>query len=82
MTDRPPQFVAGAVSGGAVAQDGREITIEFEGGGSLLWISLPSALLPALQETLRELDALAIDARNGVAKRWHVAAAKDEPDRD
>lgn len=80
MTDRPPQFAAGAVSGGAVAQDGSQITIEFEGGGSLLWVTLPSTLIPALQEALRELDALAIDARNGVAKRWHLAA-EDKPDR-
>jgi hypothetical protein len=49
-----------------------EVTIELEGGGSLLWVTLPSSLLPQMQMIVRELDALAIDARNGVAREWHL----------
>ena len=58
----------------AVSKDGSEVTIEFEGGGSLLWVTLPSSLVPQMQMIVRELDALAIDARNGVARQWHLPA--------
>ena len=72
MQNNPPQFVAESVNGCAVSKDGNEVTIELEGGGSLLWVTLPSSLLPQMQMIVRELDALAIDARNGVARQWHL----------
>ncbi|MGE3145094.1 MAG: hypothetical protein AB7K35_05870 [Pseudorhodoplanes sp.] len=72
--DRRAQFRAGSLGAAAVAKDGSEVTIEFEADNSLLWVTLPVSALPNLQATLRELEALAIDARNGVANRWHVVA--------
>jgi hypothetical protein len=36
MQNNPPQFVAESVGGCAVSKDGNEVTIELEGGGSLL----------------------------------------------
>ena len=74
MQNNPPQFVAESVGGCAVSKDGNEVTIELEGGGSLLWVTLPSNLLPQMQTIVRELDALVIDARNGVARSWHLPA--------
>jgi hypothetical protein len=77
MENLPPQFIAAGVSTGAVSQDGNTITIEFEGDGALLWVSLPAALLPRLQFVTRELDALAVDVRNGLAEQRYVSAEKD-----
>ena len=74
MQDNPSQFVAESVGGCAVSENGNEVTIEFEAGGSLLWVTLPSSLLPQLQTIAQQLDALAIDARNGSAKQWHLPA--------
>ncbi len=74
MQNDPPQFVAESIGGCAVSKDDSEVTIEFEGGGSLLWVTLPSSLVPQMQMIVRELDALAIDARNGVARQWHLPA--------
>ena len=74
MQNDPPQFVAESIGGCAVSKDGSEVTIEFEGGGSLLWVTLRSSLVPQMQMIVRELDALAIDARNGVARQWHLPA--------
>ena len=67
MENTPPQFLAASIGGGAVSKDGHDVTIEFGGDGALLWVTLPASLLPQLQLIVRDLDALAIDARNGVA---------------
>jgi hypothetical protein len=74
MQNHPPQFVVESIGGCAVSKDGSEVTIEFEGGGSLLWVTLPASLLPQMQMITRQLDAMATDARNGVAKQWHLPA--------
>jgi hypothetical protein len=76
MQTNPPQFVAESLGGCAVSEDGNEVTIEFEAGGSLLWVTLPSSLLPQMQTIVRELDAIAIDARNGIAEQRHLPTRK------
>ena len=74
MQNNPLQFIAENFGGCAVSSDGHEVTIEFDGGGSRLWVTLPSSLLPQMQTIMQELDTIAIDARNGIAKQWHLPA--------
>jgi hypothetical protein len=76
MENTPPQFLATSIGGGAVSKDGRAVTIEFEGDGARLWVTLPASLLAQLQLIVRDLDALAIDSRNGVAGHRAVPAKK------
>jgi hypothetical protein len=71
----PAQFIATGLGGGAASKDGEALTIEFDGDGARLCVTLPATLLQQMQLLLRELDVLAIDARNGVGRVWHVAAA-------
>ena len=77
MQDNPPQFIAESLGGCAVSQDGYEVTLEFKGGGSLLWVTLPASLLAQLQTIARELEALAIDARDGVGRQWHLPTQRN-----
>ena len=76
MENLPPQFFASNLSGGAVSKDGESVTIEFESGERRLWVTLPVSVLPKLQAIKQELNVLAIDARNGVARQWHGPPTK------
>ena len=77
MENSPPQFVADTLSACAVSKDGHQVTLEFDGGGSLLWVTVSSALLPKIQTMLRELEALANEARIGIAGPRHLTAPRD-----
>ena len=74
MENSPPQFVADTLSACAVSKDGHQVTLEF---GSLLWVTVSSALLPKIQTMLRELEALANEARIGIAGPRHLTAPRD-----
>ncbi len=77
MSDLPPHFAADAPSAGSVCKDGRTVVIEFTAGDESLWVSLPTAALAPLKELCSELDALAVDAKNGVAAKWHVCLSAE-----
>jgi hypothetical protein len=53
------------------------VVIEFTAGDERLWVSLPTAALAPLKELCSELDALAVDAKNGVAAKWHVCLSAE-----
>ena len=72
----PPHFAADGLSAGSVCKDGRTVLIEFTAGEERLWVSLPPAALATLKTLCSELDALAIDAKNGVASKWHVCLSQ------
>jgi hypothetical protein len=76
MENLPPQFLATGLGGGAVSQDGSSVTIEFEADDARLWVTLPATLLPRLQTLAREIDAVAMDARNGFGGQMYVPVEK------
>ena len=72
MADARYQFVAESLGSGAVSGDGYEITIEFEGGGELIWITMPTDLLEPLTDLAARLRPMATAAKNGTATVWHA----------
>jgi hypothetical protein len=72
MTETP-LFDAGAVTADSVAMDGSCAAVEFVAGDQRLWVTIPIAELAQLGKLCADLDSLAIDAKNGVTNRWHIA---------
>jgi len=70
--DNPPQFVADHATAGAVSMDGSMATLEFVADNQRFWVTLPVAQLASVQQLCRELQAMAADAKNNVARQWHV----------
>jgi hypothetical protein len=69
----PPQFDADELTGGAVSKDGASAVIELVNDEQRLWVSLPIASLKGLSALCSDLQALGLDAKNGVANQWHVS---------
>ncbi len=78
MSETPPHFGADAVLGGAVSKDGASAVVEFAAGDQRLWVTLPMAELTRLEKLCFELRSLGVDAKNGVAARWHLGSAPKE----
>jgi hypothetical protein len=72
--ESPPHFAAERAAVGAVSKTGAFATLEFVADGERLWLTVPVAALKPLAELCAELEALASDAKNGVAGRRYAAA--------
>ena len=68
MPDAPYQFIAESLGSGAVSRDGYEISIEFEGGGELIWLTMPADLLGPLTDLAARLRPMSTAAKNGRRK--------------
>ena len=77
--DNIPQFVADHATAGAVSMDGSMATLEFVANDERLWVTLPVAHLASLQQLCHALQSLAVDAKNSVAKEWHIQAKPIAP---
>jgi hypothetical protein len=68
----PTQFIATGLGGGAASKDGEALTIEFDGDGARLWVTLPATLLQQMQllfaRTRRARDRCPKRCGQGVAR--------------
>jgi hypothetical protein len=52
--------------------------IEFVGGDHRLWLTVTVDSLQDLRGLCERLEAIAIDAKKGIASQWHVVLHKSE----
>jgi hypothetical protein len=67
-----PIFDAQHVVAGSVSKTGLFASLEFGRDNTQLLVTLPVSALQPLAQLCRELEAMAVDAKNGVAGRWHL----------
>jgi hypothetical protein len=76
----PRIFEAKRVEAGSVSKTGALAALELVANGERLWLTVPVGCLQQLSQLCLELDALAIDAKNGVASHWHILTEKAPPE--
>jgi hypothetical protein len=79
-SETPPVFESMRVEAGSVSKAGALAALEFVADGERLWLTVPVGSLRRLSQLCLELDALAIDAKNGVASHWHILTEKAPPE--
>jgi hypothetical protein len=80
MLNEPhPIFDAEQLTAGSVSKSGVFASLEFSAGDARLVVTFPVLALQSMVQVCRELDAMAVDAKNGVAARWHVIAPAHGP---
>jgi hypothetical protein len=65
---------------GSVSKTGLFASLEFGRDDAQLLVTLPMAALQPLAQLCRELEAMAVDAKNGVAGRWHLSFENPSPE--